>query len=293
MHAGNFGDAAALIDEAQAISDATGSAAISYAHLVLAGWRGHEAPAHELIDAVIKDAASRGEGRAIGVAEFAMALLYNGLGQYEAAMAAAQRACQYEDLGFFGWSLAELVEAAVHAGDRDAGAEALALLAERTRASGSDWALGVEARSRALLSDGQDADELYREATARLRRTRVTMHLARAQLVHGEWLRRENRRQEAREALHQAYGVFSRVGADGFAGRARRELMATGETVRKRTVDNSSDLTAQEVQVAELAKEGLTNPEIAAQLFISPKTVEWHLSNVFGKLGITSRKDLR
>jgi DNA-binding CsgD family transcriptional regulator len=293
MHAGDFGEAAALIDEAQAISDATGSAAVSYAHLVLAAWRGHEAQAHELSEAVIKDATSRGEGRAIGVAEFSTAVLYNGLGQYEAALAAAQRACQYDDLGFFGWSLAELVEAAVHAGDLDAAAEALALLAERTRASGTDWALGIEARSRALLSDGQDADEKYREAIARLRRTRVTMHLARANLVHGEWLRRENRRQEAREALHQAYEVFSRVGADGFAGRARRELMATGETVRKRTVESSADLTAQEAQVADLAKEGLTNPEIAAQLFISPKTVEWHLSNVFGKQGITSRKDLR
>ncbi len=217
VHAGDFGEAAALIDEAQAISDATGSAAVSYAHLVLAAWRGHEAQAHELSEAVIKDATSRGEGRAIGVAEFSTAVLYNGLGQYEAAMAAAQRACQYDDLGFFAWSLAELVEAAVHAGDLDAAAAALTLLAERTRASGTDWALGIEARSRALLSDGQDADDKYREAIARLRRTRVTMHLARANLVHGEWLRRENRRQEAREALHQAYEVFSRVGADGFA----------------------------------------------------------------------------
>ena len=293
MHEGEFSDAAALIDEAQAISDATGSAAISYAHLVLAGWRGQETQARELVEAIVKDATVRGEGRAIGVSEYATAVLYNGLGQYETALAAAQRACQYEDLGFFGWALGELVEAAVHAGDLEAGAQAMAVLAERTCASGTDWALGIEARSRALLSHGRDADALYREATARLGRTRVTIQLARAHLVHGEWLRRENRRQEARDVLHQAYEVFNRVGADGFAERARRELTATGETVRKRTVDNSADLTAQEAQVVELAKEGLTNPEIAAQLFISPKTVEWHLSNVFGKLGITSRKDLR
>jgi DNA-binding CsgD family transcriptional regulator len=293
LHAGEFSDAAALIDEAQAISDAMGSAALSYARMVLAGWRGQEAQAIDLIEAVIKDATARGEGRAIGAAEYATALLYNGLGHYDSALAAAQRACRYEDLGFFGWSLAELVEAAVHAGDPEAGTEALAILAERARAAGTDWALGTEARARALLSAGEAADDLYREAVARLGRTRATVHLARAQLVHGEWLRRENRRQEARDALRQAYETFGRIGADGFAGRARRELLATGETVRKRTPDSSADLTAQEVQVVELAREGQTNSEIAEQMFISPRTVEWHLGNVFGKLGITSRKDLR
>jgi hypothetical protein len=290
---GDFSAAAALIDEAQAVSDATGNAALPYAALVLAGLRGQEPEALDLIDATIKDATARGEGRAIGVAEYATAVLYNGLGHYDAALAAGRRASQYEDLGFFGWSLTELVEAAARVGDTKTGAGALATLAERTSASGTDWALGIEARSRALLSHGQAAGELYSEAVQRLGRTRITIHLGRAHLVHGEWLRRENRRHEARDALRQAYDILSRAGAEGFAERARRELLATGETVRKRTVDHCVDLTAQEVQVTELVREGLTNQEIAAQLFISPRTVEWHLGHVFSKLGITSRKDLR
>jgi tetratricopeptide (TPR) repeat protein len=293
VHGGDFSTAAGLIDDAQAISDATGNAGISYAALVLAGLGGQEPKALDLIEATVKDAVARGEGRAIGVAEYATALLYNGLGRYDAALAAGQRACQYEDLGFFGWSLTEVVEAATRIGDRETAAGALATLAERTSASGTDWALGTEAQSRALISDGQAADDLYREAVQRLGRTRVTIHLARAHLVYGEWLRRENRRQEARDALRQAYDIFSRAGAEGFAERARRELLATGETVRKRTVDHCNELTAQEAQVTDLVREGLTNQEIAAQLFISPRTVEWHLGHVFSKLGITSRKDLR
>jgi len=293
LHAGEFSDAAALAEEGQAISAAMGSAALSYTDLVLAAWRGDEARALEMIEAGTKDAIARGEGRAIAVAEYATALLYNGLGRYESALAAAQRACQFDDLGFFGWSLTELIEAAARTGDQEAGARALGVLAERTQAAGTDWALGTEARSRALLSHSCAADEKYREAIQRLGRTRVTVQLARAYLVHGEWLRRENRRQEARDALRQADEMFNRAGAAAFAGRARRELLATGETVRQRTVDKLADLTAQEAQVAELARDGLTNPEIAAQMFISPRTVEWHLGNVFSKLGITSRKDLR
>jgi hypothetical protein len=293
LHAGDFNGATALKDEGQAISAALGSAAITYSDLVLAGWRGEEAPALDLIEAGIKDAIARGEGRAIGVAEYATALLYNGLGRYETALAAAQRACQYEDLGVFGWALTELIEAAARSSNQEAGAGALATLAGRTQAAGTDWALGTEASCRALLSDGSAADDLYREAIQRLARTRVVTQLARTYLLHGEWLRRENRRQEARDALRQAHEIFSRCGALGFAGRAGRELLATGETVRKRTVDKFADLTAQEAQVADLVKERLTNPEIAAQMFISPRTVEWHLGNVFSKLGITSRKDLR
>jgi len=270
-----------------------GSAVITYTDLVLAAWRGEEAPALDLIEAGIKDAIARGEGRAIGVAEYATALLYNGLGRYESALAAAQRACRYDDLGFFSWSLTELIEAAARCGDRAAAAQALGTLAERTQAAGTDWALGTEASCRALLSDGKAADDLHREAIQRLARTRVVIQLARAYLLHGEWLRRENRRQEARDALYQAHEIFRRTGALGFGGRARREILATGETVRKRTVDKLVDLTAQEAQVVDLAKEGLTNQEIAAQMFISPRTVEWHLGNVFSKLGITSRKNLR
>jgi len=293
LHAGDFSDAEALSDEGRAISEAMGSAVITYTDLVLAAWHGEEAPALDLIETGIKDATARGEGRCIGVAEYATALLYNGLGRYETALAAAQRACRYDDLGFFSWSLTELIEAAARSGDREAGAPALGMLAERTQAAGTDWALGVEAFCRALLSDGKAADDLYREAIQRLSRTRVVIQLARAYLLHGEWLRRENRRQEARDALHRAYEIFGRTGALGFGGRARRELQATGETVRKRSVDKLVDLTAQEAQVADLAREGLTNPEIAAQMFISPRTVEWHLGHVFSKLGITSRKDLR
>jgi DNA-binding CsgD family transcriptional regulator len=282
-----------LIDEVQAISDVTGSAALMYARLSLAGWRGLEAEALDLFETAVKDATARGEGRAVAMADYAAAVLYNGLGRYEAALAAAQRACSYEDPGVFGWSLIELVEAAARSGDQDAGAEALERLAERTRTSGTEWALGIEARSRALLSTGQTADDLYREAVQRLGRTRLAGHLARARLIRGEWLRRENRRQDAREALRTAYETFSRMGAEGFAERARRELLATGESVRKRTVDTATELTAQEAQIVQLARTGLTNPEIAAQLFISPRTVEWHLGNIFTKLGIGSRKDLR
>jgi len=293
LHAANFSDAEALIDEGRAISEAMGSAGLTYTDLALAGWRGHESEALDVIEVGLKEAIARGEGRAIGAAEFATAVLYNGLGRYESALAAARRACAYEDIGIFGWSLTELVEAAARTGDLEAGADALATLAERTEACGTDWGLGIEARSRALLSGGQAADEKYREAIERLGRTHLVLHLARARLVYGEWLRRENRRQEAREALRQAYEALSRAGADGFAERASRELMATGETVRKRTVDTLTDLTAQEAHIAQLARDGLTNQEIAAQLFISPRTVEWHLGNVFSKLGITSRKGLR
>jgi DNA-binding CsgD family transcriptional regulator len=166
-------------------------------------------------------------------------------------------------------------------------------LSQSTRASGTDWALGVEARSRALLTDGESADPLYLEAIERLGRTWIRAELARAHLVYGEWLRRENRRIEAREQLRSAYQMLNAMGMEGFADRARGELLATGETVRKRTVETLTDLTAQEAQIAKLARDGRTNQEIGSQLFISPRTVEWHLGNVFTKLGITSRKDLR
>jgi len=293
VHAGEFAAASALIEEAKAISEATGSAPLRYTSMVLLAWRGHEAHALDAIETDTEDAAARGEGRALGLAEYATAVLYNGLGRYDAAMAAAQRACQYEDLGFFGWALTELIEAAARSGRAGTAAGALEALAERTGASGSEWALGLEARSRALLNDGQVAGALYQEAIGRLGRSRIVVHLARARLLYGEWLRRANRRQDSREELRAAYEMFSRIGAEGFAERARRELAATGETVRKRAVDAFAELTAQEAQIARLAREGRTNQDIAAELFISPRTVEWHLGNVFAKLGITSRKDLR
>ena len=293
VHAGEFAAASALIEEADAITAATGNAPLRYTSLLLAAWRGEEAQALKLIEAGARDATARGEGRAIGLAEYATAVLYNGLGRYEAALAGAQRACEHDDLVFFGWSLVELVEAGARSGAHDAAAGALRQLEERTRAAGTDWALGIQARSRALLSDGQAADALYREAIERLARSRIVVHLARAHLVYGEWLRRENRRVDAREQLRIAYEMLSRIGAEAFAERARRELLATGETVRKRTIETRDVLTAQEAQIARLAAQGRTNPEIGTQLFISPRTVEYHLHKVFTKLGISSRRKLR
>jgi DNA-binding CsgD family transcriptional regulator len=261
--------------------------------LFLAAWRGEEAQALKLIEARARDATARGEGRAIGLVEHITAVLYNGLGRYEAALAGARQACDHDDLCFFGWSLVELVEAGVRSGAHEVASDALRRLEERTHACGTDWALGIFARSCALLSDGKPADALYREAIDRLGRTRITIHLARAHLVYGEWLRRENRRMDAREQLRIAYEMLSRIGAEAFAERARGELLATGETVRKRTVETREVLTAQEGQVARLAAEGRTNPEIGSQLFISPRTAEYHLHKVFTKLGISSRRALR
>ncbi|TWF74939.1 regulatory LuxR family protein [Pseudonocardia hierapolitana] len=294
LHAGEFTTASALIEEADAITAATGNAPVMYTSLVLVAWRGEEAVALELIEADVRDATARGEGRVLGMAGYVTAVLYNGLGRYEAALAAAQRACEHEDLGFFGWTLAELVEAAARSGAHEDAAEAVAQLEERTRAAGTDWALGVQARSRALLSEDQEAaDGLYREAIERLTRTRMTVHLARAHLVYGEWLRRENRRRDAREQLRIAHEMLHRFGAEAFAERARRELQATGESVRQRAVETREVLTAQEAQIARLAGDGLTNSEIGAQLFISPRTVEWHLRKVFTKLDVDSRHKLR
>jgi DNA-binding CsgD family transcriptional regulator len=293
VHAGEFDAAAGLVEEAAAITEATGSAALWYTSLVLAAWRGQEDRALELIQRGVNDARVRGEGRAIALAHYATAVLYNGLGRYEDALAAAQRACAYEDLGLFGWALEELVEAGARSGNPEVALDALLRLEEETRAAGTDWALGILARSRALVSDGDAPDALYREAIERLGRTRIAVHSARAQLLYGEWLRRESRRVDAREQLRAAHETFSRIGADAFAERARRELSATGETVRKRTVETLDDLTTQEAQVARLAAQGRTNPEIGAQLFISPRTVEYHLHKVFAKLDIRCRKELR
>ena len=292
VHAGEFSAASALIDEAEAITATTGNAPLRYTSLLLASWRGDEVPALRMIEACTRDAIARGEGRAIGLVGCVSAVLYNGLGRYQTALAGAQRACDHEDLGFYGWSLVELVESGARSGARAAAESALRELELRTRAAGSDWALGMLARSRALLSDDQVADALYREAIERLKRSRIVVHLARAHLVYGEWLRRENRRQDARTHLRIAYEKFSDMGAEAFAERARRELQATGETVCKRTAETRDVLTAREAQIAQLAAEGHTNPEIGRQLFISSRTVEYHLHKVFTKLGIRSRRKL-
>jgi DNA-binding CsgD family transcriptional regulator/tetratricopeptide (TPR) repeat protein len=292
LHAGEFAEASALIEEADAISVATGNAPLSYSSLALLAWRGQEFTALRAIESSLLDATARGEGRAIGLAHYATAVLYNGLGRYQDALAAAQHACAYEDLGFFGWALVELVEAGVRSDAHDVASDALGRLDERTRASGTDWALGVRARSAALLSDGDTAEALFREGIERLGRSRITVHLARARLVYGEWLRRENERVHAREHLRAAHDSFSRMGAEAFADRARRELLATGETARRRIDETRDVLTPQEAQIARLASDGLSNPDIGAQLFISPRTVQYHLHKVFLKLGISSRNQL-
>jgi DNA-binding CsgD family transcriptional regulator/tetratricopeptide (TPR) repeat protein len=293
VHAGEFDAASTLIEEANAITAATGYAPLRYHSLSLAAWRGRDAEAVRLIEAAEERATARGEGRVIGLTGHAAAVLNNGLGRYQQALAAAQRACEHEDLGFYGWTVAELVEAGVRSGESDAANDALARLGELASAAGTDWALGALARSRALLADDRTAEDLYREAVERLGRTRMAVHLARAHLVYGEWLRRAHRRVDAREQLGIAHEMFGRMGAEAFAERARRELLATGEKARKRPVSSGDGLTAQEAQIAQLAGAGLTNQEIGAQLFISAHTVEWHLRKVFAKLGIRSRRQLR
>jgi DNA-binding CsgD family transcriptional regulator len=292
VHAGAFGAASSLIAEADAITGATGMAPLKYASLMLAAWRGDEAEALELFEAARLEATARGEGMGLRLLGWATALLYNGRGRYGEALEAARRCCEEDDVGLFGWSLVELIEAGVRCGDTDAAFAALDRLSDRTQASGTDWALGIEAGSRALLSDAGTAEPLYREAVERLGRTRGVVHLGRARLLYGEWLRRENRRVDAREQLRAAHETFIGIGAEGFAERVRHELAATGETARRRADDARGVLTPQEAHIARLAKDGLSNPEIGAQLFISPRTVQYHLRKVFLKLDITSRNQL-
>jgi DNA-binding CsgD family transcriptional regulator/tetratricopeptide (TPR) repeat protein len=291
-HAGELAEGAALIAEAEAVADVTGSQLGPYGAIGVAAWRGREPEAAELIQATMDGAITRGEGRGV-TAQYAAALLYNGLGRYDKALAAAEQACEYDDVGVLGWSLTELVEAAVRSSQPARASGALQRLAETTQASGTDWALGTEARSRALLSQGQTAENGYREAIDRLGRTRMRPAAARAHLLYGEWLRRENRRLDARTELRTAHDLFTTMGIEAFAERARRELVATGEKVRKQTVETVTELTAQEEHIARLAVDGRTNVEIGAQLFLSTRTVEWHLSKVYTKLGVSSRRELR
>jgi DNA-binding CsgD family transcriptional regulator len=292
-HAGELAAAASLFEEVEAVGEATGSRLAPYGALALAAWRGREADFSHLIEARMNDLVARGEGAGLAIIPWSRALLYNGLGRYDEARVAAQEesGCHHELL-FSAWALVELIEAAVRSGEPELAADALRRLSETTRAGGTDWALGIEARSRALLSDGQDAERLYREAVERLARTRIRAELARAHLVYGEWLRRQKRRQDAREQLRTAHQMLAAMGMDAFAQRAARELGASGETARKRSVESLDQLTVREAQIARLARDGLSNPEIGARLFISPRTVEYHLHKVYGKLDITSRIEL-
>jgi DNA-binding CsgD family transcriptional regulator len=290
---GDFASTALLIAEVDAVKEATGTRIAPHAALALAGIRGQEAETSELLDGIVTEATARGQGTAIQYARWANSVLMNGLGRYEEALAAAEEASEgTPQLHIAKWALSELIEAATRTENAEAAKGALTRLGEQTEASDADWALGIHARSRALLSEGEAAERLYREAIDRLGRTRLRPELARAHLLYGEWLRREGRRVDAREQLRTAHQMLLAIGMEAFAERARRELMATGEKVRKRTVETPDRLTPQEGQIARLAREGLSNPEIGARLYISPRTVEWHLHKVFAKLGITSRKGL-
>jgi hypothetical protein len=289
---GDFEAATSLGVEEAAVKEVTGARKGSYGALLLAAYQGRSAEALQLIAANTSDAIARGEGLGLHHAYWATAVLHNGFGHYTDALCAAEQAAK-EDAPFVTASvLPELIEAAVRSGEAGRAADALRRLSAVTAVDGSDWAAGIEARSRALMSKGHDAEHFYAEAVERLGRTPLRPELARAHLLYGEWLRRENRRIDARQQLRTAYDLFTAIGADAFAERARSELVATGEKVRKRDADIHNDLTPQEEHIARLARDGHTNPEIGAELFISARTVEWHLRKIFIKLGIASRKGL-
>jgi DNA-binding CsgD family transcriptional regulator len=293
VFAGELAEAASLSDECDAVTEATRTQLARYGALAVAAWRGRTAETQELIDATIAQAVPLGQGLGVTATQWAASVLYNSLGRYEDAFAAAREAVKPPlGMGWAHWTLVELIEAAARIDAREAAADAVETLTQTTTPSGTDWALGIEARSRALISDGEEAERLYGEAIERLGRSRVGAEFARTHLVYGEWLRRERRRVEAREHLRTAHELFCAMGADGFAGRAERELLATGERARKRTVETRGNLTAQETQIARFARDGLSNPEIASRLFISPRTVEYHLRKVFAKLNIGSRHEL-
>jgi DNA-binding CsgD family transcriptional regulator len=294
LFAGELTAAAVLVDETRVATEATGSNLTPYGAVGLAALRGREPDAISLIDESRVDATRRGEGIGISVLDWAQAVLYNGLGRYDEARVAALRAIEYpHDLGGpLNWGVVEVIEAAARAGTPELAADARSRLARMARASGTDWALGVAARSEALLVEDQQAEELYREAIDRLGRTRMAVDLARAHLLYGEWLRSQRRHLDARRQLRMAHDLFSGFGTEAFAERARLELEATGERAGRRTVEALDQLTPQEIQIARLAVEGRTNREIAVRLFISASTVEYHLRKAFRKLDVTSRTQL-
>jgi DNA-binding CsgD family transcriptional regulator len=283
-----------MIGELNAVVEATGGQIAPYGELLFAAWKGREPEAQALMAATERDVTARGEGVGLSVIEWAGALLASAAGSYERAQALGQRASEHPDeLGVSTWGLVEVIEASSRLGDMDRAMDGLQRLSDSTAAAGTSWALGVEERSRALVSTGEQAEGGYRRAIELLQRTRVRPELARSHLVYGEWLRRAKRRVDAREQLRTAHDLFVSMGVEGFAERARRELIATGETVRKRSVETVTDLTPQEEQIARLAAELHRNSDIAAKLFLSQRTVEWHLRKVFTKLGVSSRRELR
>jgi DNA-binding CsgD family transcriptional regulator len=290
LFAGELANAASLVDEVTSVTAATGSGLPPYGALALAAYRGDETEAMHLIRGAREEVTPRGDGMGLTLVEHAAAVLYNGLGRYEEACAAAQLGADNpQELAFSLWSLVQLVEAAARSNQPALADDAMQRLAHATSAAGTDWALGIEARSRALVTEGEPAEAHYLDAIDRLGRTRVRGEFARAHLLYGEWLRRHARRTDAREHLRTAHEMFGDMGMEAFAERARRELSSTGEKVRKRRDDTRDDLTPQELQIAQLARDGLSNGEIGARLFLSPRTIEWHLKKVFTKLGIKSR----
>lgn len=294
VNSGDFARAAELLEQSRSIAEATGTPPHRSIEAYLAAYRGQERLCGEMVQATIEEATERGEGSAIGVAHFSATILHTGLRQYDKAFTACSSALEYDDIALRGYILVEMVEAATRSGHRHAAETALAELAERAAASGTDSALGLAARSRALTDDGPDAEADYEVAIENLQRSPVVVYCARTHLVYGEWLRRQNRRTDARKELRIAHEMFTQMGADGFAERARRELQAAGEPLRKELGDRSTTtLTTQESYIARLAGDGYTNSEIASHLFISPRTVEWHLSKIFAKLGVSSRRELR
>jgi DNA-binding NarL/FixJ family response regulator len=290
--AGDLPTGNSLLEELRVVCDIIGSVMPPYASLALVAWRGPEADVLRLTEETEKEALERGETLAISAARWASAVFYNGLGHYDKALAAAEQACGHGDLGYADWSLAELILAAERTGNKERAAGALQLLSTRAQDSQSEWALGIEARCRALLSDDTKAEHLYSEAIERLGRTRILVELARTHLQYGEWLRRQRRKLDAQKQLRTAHEMFTTMGNEVYATSAARELLATGQRVRRPDVDTATDLTGQEAEVCRLAAEGSTNAEIAARLYVSASTVDYHLRKSFRKLGIRSRAQL-
>jgi DNA-binding CsgD family transcriptional regulator/tetratricopeptide (TPR) repeat protein len=291
---GDFRRAASLVAEADAVTGATGIRISPYGGMLFAAYRGLETEAFTLLRTTIEKGTASGEGLGVQYAHWATAVLCNGLGRHDEAVVAARQASNdTPELFIADWALAELVEAGIQTGDARLAAEAAERLADATGSSDADWALGLAARARALASEGDVAEASYLEAITRLGRTPLRPELARTYLLYGEWLHREDRRIDARDQLRTAHEMFTAIGMEAFSSRARRELVATGEKVRERSREARDQLTPQEEQIARLARDGLSNPEIGAMLYLSPRTVEWHLRKVFAKLGIKSRKGLR
>jgi DNA-binding CsgD family transcriptional regulator len=290
---GEFSAAVATVSETASVQEATGIRSAPYGALILQAWQGKASETRALIELTLREAGARGEGIGVAISEYARAVLCNGLGQYEEALEAAVSASEHREAVAENWGLSQLFEPATRCGRIDLATDALDRLATKARAAGTDWGLGIAARARALLGEGGDAEDWFRQAIDHLGRTRVRAELARTHLLYGEWLRRQNRRLDGRAELTIAHDLFTTMGMQAFAERARIELVATGEKARRRSATTRDDLTPHERQIAELARDGLSNADVAARLFLSRRTVEWHLRQVFSKLGIRSRRQLQ